>query len=663
VDPASTDPRVGALRESDTEAARAVEARSDGAWEVTVVGAENGEPQPLVRVTAWVDAGAHQVGDPFGTHTDQQGRARLDVPTGRPIILIAHGNERDHGGAHVDVSPLLPGEKRAVTIRVPTRPDVRFVGHVLTRSARVPVAEVLVRERTRDPQGPATSVRTAADGSFELAVRSFAVDALRFEHPEHGTALLPVVPAAESSTQTVQVLLDAAGTIVVNTGSLGGSSGTLDVAVSAAVRDLVQPRGTLMGGESEDRRSASCEPGGRVELRPLPPLVPLALSIRAGGELLWRAPAPIVLQPGEVREIDATAELAASIEGRVTEQDGAAVVGLDVLLRRGVRPGPVFQGSRRESESKYEVAITGERGAYRFHGLQPGLWLIGPAPITGPGANPETDPSPVLLPILLDEHEPSRTHDIVLTRGLWVTGLVSRPDSSPAAGASVEGFSESLAGLQDARCDGEGRFVLGPLAEGPWVLRASAFGHGESESATTLPGTRDVVLTLRAGSQIEITAFGGDGQPVAGAEVTVTLADGRGEARSLRTGNDGKALVSGLPLAPHNVVVTSSAGEIAIERDLDLGAGSTIRIEIHLVRAGRAKVRYNGPGPAALLMVSKDRVMIQVFALTSGQSIDIIGPIGSVDAVMNVRGARPARTSMNLAADSTQEHVYEGGWK
>jgi hypothetical protein len=632
--------------------------------EVRVVSRETDQSQSGVRLTIWTDAGRSQVGDAAGAYTDADGRASFEVPADRSLIVIAHGDQALVGGGHADVSPLQAGETRTVVVRVSTQPDLRISGVVLASDTRAPVVAARVLARPRATGGEACETRTSVDGGFELNLRSYAVDLLRIDHPGHGLACIDVGAMVASGRRRVEILLEPAASLALQLDAFAPPN--VEIAVEALVVDLLQPRGTLVGGERTVAWTVVAQPASRTMLQTLPPNVPLRVVARVGGEVVWRAREALVLGPGEVRELAIATTAGSSLRGRVLESDGTLAAGVAMCLRPASRLAPVFADSR--DSTTRELVTTDARGEFAFANVSQGLWFVGPAPIGPPAASPRTDPAPVLLPVEIGAEMVVQLDDMVLQRGLYATGRVVRPDGVPVARASIEGFCESPAGAQHAVSDEAGAFVLGPLAEGLWTLRARAFGQAQSEAVAVRPGARDIVLHLRQERRIELVVLRVDGSPAAGARVTIMRADGRGEASTVELGPDGTTVIAGLPAASHNLVVMTTEGsigdgQVGVVRAVEAAADAASKLFLQLELAAVAKVRYSGPGPAATLLAVQDGVLLRAMSLAPGQVADIGGPEGDLDLIMQVQGRESSRAKVRLVIGQLSEYVYDDGWR
>jgi len=632
--------------------------------EVRVLARETGAAQGGVRVTVWTDKGRTQLGDAAGAYTDAHGSASFEVPAGRELIVIAHGDHALVGGGHVDVPAIEAGSTSAAVVRVSTQPDLRISGVVLAGDTRDPVVAARVRARPRAIGGEASETLTSTDGGFELDLRSYAVDLLRIEHPGYGLACIDVGALAASGRRRVEILLEPAASLAVQLDAFAPPS--VEIAVEAVIMDLLQPRGTSVGGEQTVAWSVAGQPDSRATLQPLPPSVPLRVVARVGDTVVWRAREALVLRPGEVRELAIATTTGPLLRGRVVESDGTLAKGVAMCLRPASLLVPVFADAR--DGTTRELVTTDVLGEFAFANVAPGLWLVGPAPIGPPAANPLADPAPVLLPVEVAAGMAVQVHDMVLQRGLYATGRVVRPGGAPVARASIEGFCELPAGAQHAVSDEAGAFVLGPLAEGAWTLRARAFGQAQSEAVAVRPGACDIVLQLRQERRIELVVLRVDGSPAAGARVTIMRADGRGEASTMELGPDGTTVIAGLPAASHNLVVMTTdgqvgGGQVGIVRAVEAAADAASKVSLQLELAAVAKVRHAGPGPAATLLAMHDGVLLRAMSLGPGQIADIVGPEGDLDLIMQVQGRESSRTKVRLVLGQPSEHVYDDGWR
>lgn len=179
-----------------------------------------------------------------------------------------------------------------------------------------------------------------------------------------------------------------------------------------------------------------------------------------------------------------------------------------------------------------------------------------------------------------------------------IEGLVIGPRGEPVAGARVS----VAGGPQDgrsARADAEGRYVLDALLGGTHFFAVEGAGFARVvrmqrvlERATT---RRDFIV----GGEMELRLLVRDheGKPLAGAQVSTD----RG-LRSGLSGEDGVALVTGVPAGPRVVVEIVAASHVPSRYEWNLAAVAAGAIEAPpLARGGRLSVAVRswpgGPQP------------------------------------------------------------------
>lgn len=270
------------------------------------------------------------------------------------------------------------------------------------------------------------------------------------------------------------------------------------------------------GPRRRDRLEATTDAAGRFELTDARP-GSLQLAVRAAGCAPYDA-RDIHLPAEKQHDLGViTLEAAVTLDGRVVDSRGRALVGARVQRLPEQRNGFVFfEGSRRPGVT---VATTRGDGTFTADQLPSG---------------------PCTLRVLTDDH-PDKTESvtssragerlpsmtIVLDDGFEISGRVVgapaeqvatlRVNASPARGAtdeSDEGMAFEFPGAggetRVAQCDGAGNFTLRGLRDGKsYSLRAlreandgDYFGGGVSKRVTARSGDRGVELVYRPESAL-----------------------------------------------------------------------------------------------------------------------------------------------------------------
>jgi len=252
---------------------------------------------------------------------------------------------------------------------------------------------------------------------------------------------------------------------------------------------------------------------------------PLALEVRAPffQPLLLSASSPYEISNSIVLE------KAASVSGRVQDQDGNAVGGAVVLL------APLG------SDTLGAETRTDETGAFLLEPLHQGQRRL------------EVQ-SAFYLPFeqwLEIPPEGIRELEVKVDSGFSLKGRVLGPQGQPLAGAYVSWASAAdHPGAPNASTDRSGNFVLDTLPPGPGKLEAFSQDFGRTSQSLVLQGDIEGwELRLESGkaTDLEVLLLAESGQKVEGAQVSLDPADGPGIARRGVSDTSGEVKLSGLP--------------------------------------------------------------------------------------------------------------------
>ena len=293
---------------------------------------------------------------------------------------------------------------------------------------------------------------------------------------------------------------------------------------------------TLTGNELRASRGTITDDDGRFTFERLPAGRFVLTASRTsfvtsvyGAKRPGRPGTPIVVRDGEsIGNLSVKLWRGAAIAGTVRDEFGAPVAGIPVSLISGKATGSDGIVTLKNSES-----MTDDRGEYRLFGLEPGSYVVcvkpsssGGGPLTSmseaqvdlalealkrrttsttstpPSAPPSVSQSPPFAyatiffpgtpniaqasPITLAAGQEMTGVDVSLVRVTTstVSGIVTRPDGQPAAGASIQ---------MTLRDSGSFRFQT------PVRVNATARPDGTFEIPQVLPG--DYQLLVRAPAQ------------------------------------------------------------------------------------------------------------------------------------------------------------------
>jgi hypothetical protein len=362
---------------------------------------------------------------------------------------------------------------------------------------------------------------------------------------------------------------------------------------------------------------------GRFEVFDLPPDVPLTVTLREhGAEPRLLQVEPIVLEAGEVREIEWDLAVASSITGRVTDSQGRGIEGLLMQMQLGTHPG-AFRAEFGEAAGE---SVTNSRGEFRFEQLAAGHYLIGRAK-----SRDAQDTQELCV----------RTQALDLQAGESIAGL----QLIAYAGNYIEGRVLSVAGAGRARVhviarehssswysafSGEdGAFAIGPLVPGEYEVTAHLANDLDAAPPpirVTAPVESVVIQLITAGSIAGRIVDPGSGaalpgmvalQPAVGAGTR--LADAKGAA-GFRFGS--------LAAGEYALIAIAEDGRVGRIEHVVLKSGAALEdLEVQLEPSGELRVHFTARtgvnlhariGAINLLDVSASNATIAHFQAPAG---------------------------------------------
>ncbi|GJM23033.1 MAG: hypothetical protein DHS20C15_29480 [Planctomycetota bacterium] len=278
------------------------------------------------------------------------------------------------------------------------------------------------------------------------------------------------------------------------------------------------------------------------------------------------------VEPGEEREVVVELSTARNFELRVRDDLGEAIAAAQVTLTaKGDWPLPLLA---------YRTGVAAEGrtdadGRLVLSGLAAGKWRVNVFTTTHVGHSKVIE--------ILDTED--QVHEVVLTRGAQVSGVLLEPDGSPAVAVEVLVATEE--GAAHGLTDVGGRFELGQLHAGRWALRAARL--------------REHTLDLVAGETVELELK----RDVAATLSVLVLADGAPDPEAWLTYHgpsdddslyengqtnadaSGRAFIE-LEHVGDYVLEINHAGLVSERRDVSVGVGEAQELLIELRSGGAA---------------------------------------------------------------------------
>ncbi len=394
----------------------------------------------------------------------------------------------------------------------------------------------------------------------------------------------------------------------------------------------------------------------------------------------------VTVARGETANVDIPLAFAGAICGRVVDQGGQGLSGLEVRVAE-------------RSTGDFGKDTTGADGAFCTRLLAGGSY--GVAVFAGPRPLELITP---LAPVVLGPKETKTLNIAVTAPTLTISGTVSDPQGAPVVDAIVRLLSADKrpAPMMDgpsvvAVSDEAGRFTLSKLAAGSYTIIATARDGSEVMTPPVAAGSHELAITLAAAGRIEGQLVGFTSAPTItgsslsgrafvdvevdgqrfhasglspGTYVLMALTDAReadtqqvvvraGEAAAVRLTNRGTATVSGVlrdfrthvPVPGQRCASFARAGDAmgAIYAAPDEGALTDERGAFQLISpAGEIEIACFGPGyrTARVLVAPRDNTI----------NVDVLGVAvtqepGTIDAELAFASNQLTEVTKGGAAD------------
>ena len=580
--------------------------------------------------------------------TDELGEARIEVSSGIRMRLRVRDRGPSVGRSDHSIEPLAPGEQRVVEVDLPRGLDLEHWVRAVAGTGGAPVVGASVRlifagtplqSPADSPPDPAPGSLTDAEGLARLRVPSWRTALARIDAAGFGSRIAAVVPGHDAPPRAqVVALARSASLSLVVTSTPGVPLADASVVLSLSAAEIAIPRGTsVLAGDLA--WTARTDEQGRCRFEDLPPEVPIRAEVRRGPAVLHRCADAWSFAPGERAERSVCLGGTARLLGLLLGPDSAPVAESEVWLARAPAAEAPASADRYFWTGTLEVPFakvrTDEAGSFTFEGLEPGDWWVGPSPVRASAAAEEEGS---IAPRAELVRLPAGTKEIeVVLRsslGRWIRGQVLDPDGMPVAQTVVEARAVDALGSPATRTGTDGRFALGPLADGAFLVRARGrWGFSDSAEAKARAGDRELVLRLSPGATLKGRAIDREtGAPcVATLHLSSRLDSSGAERRAAiaSAGRDGSFAFRGLVPDTYDLVARAEDGRIGFVRDVvaRLGEDGAPTL-VALAPGARLRIRNEGKAvPGRFAVLSEGRVFAEGSA-GAGESVLVVLPPG-----------------------------------
>jgi len=371
---------------------------------------------------------------------------------------------------------------------------------------------------------------------------------------------------------------------------------------------------------------------------------------------------PVVLGPGELREVTLNIGGGTALHGRVIDQDKTAVPNAEIWIEPAAWHGPRWF-ERYSSSEQRRVATTDSAGDFVFKDLAAGSWWLGPANHSKLHDRPRASaiaPVAIVVDVLAGTKE--QTVDLHVHRGLYIQGRVVDPDRKPMQDTAVYGMSSTITWPSLIQTDADGKFALGPLVPGNYQIWALGTGlFAGSERLDVQAGEHDIVIQLRVGAILNgVVVDAGTGEPCS-AEVVFSH---RGAAPRLLSyalaEADGTFKCEGSDIDRYDFFARTRDGRVGTLLDVAVAAGKNSgRLKLAVRPGAKLALRYDGKkGPAHALILSDGVPFAETILIVGTSTSQAVLP-GHLTVQMTAGGEEKTRTrEIDLAVGEEKEIIF-----
>ncbi len=530
--------------------------------DVRVVSRETGHGASQHRIAALKGTAPKWEGRPGKGATAQPGESALSDAAGRATLYIEAGTDHtlrsldawglEAGGA-LPVAPLPAGATAELELRVPTEPDLVFVGRVIAADTQLPLAGALVRvEREVEP-----SLESDKRGLLTVRARTWLEKKIRVAAPDYLPMDVELTAGHESEAAAFVVALGREASLVVNVFARPGepAQGSVEVFLDDGAEK------SEVGKSSPGRWSHNTSREGVARFARMPSHVPLRVRVTHGSRTKTLNET-VVLSPGVETSVDVRLDLGARLRGVVVDSEGRGVPLAQLHLYRATH------GARALISGSSNASVRANaQGEFLFEGLDVDRWAVGLEP------TPTHDGGPRLVAAmgLVDVRSEIEEHEvrIVAAPGKQISGRVVDAQGRGVR-AKVDAIGEGPLQLVSRSTNERGEFRIGPLPEGRFLIVAQGSGASSMHSARLEvdAGARELVLQLQSGGLV-IVQF--EGAPNPGR--FELRANGMTVSSRSRAFTDNGQLLGPLPLGKNTIEAVDDGGRVLASAEVDVVEG------------------------------------------------------------------------------------------
>ena len=648
--------RVEAPRDTRRRRPSPAKRELNATLKVRLVGRFSDRPLSRREVRVESKGGEHWEGE-----TDLEGQVQLEVPSGIELWVAAEDQGRR-------VGPLSRGGSRTLVFRFAAGEDqpTLMYGRVVDARTDRPLGDAVIRRMLPAVRSGEIVYVTDRSGRFEVPMGRRQESRLSVICPGRAPVVTVLTPAHQDPEHPLEVRLQPGGAL---RGTIKGADTSHVLRLSQWAPNPVQVgsgHSGSFGGLSYDTDVGA---DGSFAIDSLPVGTSLMAQVMRGEVRECVFSEEIYLREGEEREVAWVLLGHGKVEGRVVDSNGQGLSGIELVIRPWGRKFSLLS----YSDDLLARTCSDSRGRFLFEEMVAGKWIVeqvdpererrrsprnstriggqsvveqpyafaywksrGSSTWIGRRGVVEEPSAPALAYCGKPEFVAVKSGETVqvelrLEPSLYIRGTVFDSNVEPAKGVFVRASGQHVE--KSARSNGEGRFELGPLPSGEYVLHTIVSQGREAPAMehTALAGTDGNVLYLREGGSLEGNIV--EGQEASNAWCELLLLPRSGGTMTQNQVHNGVFEVEALLPGMYDLFLSHQDGRAAGQR-LEIHAGKTTEVEVELVPGARLTVRNQTSNPGLRVFATQGGVTIGKARLAVGQDATWTMLPGSVDLDM-----------------------------
>ncbi len=619
---------------------------------VLVIDAATRAPLPGMRVEMHLGPAEQHLSDEDAKWLESEhstgADGRVDYPRDveGAVDVRAYDPDETLGSAVRSISSFADLHEDEITLELSPRNDVVFWMRIVDQNTHTPIAGAHdTRFASLSPVDPTHRFKTDASGLLFVRGPAWTSQPVQLDVPDHSMVFVQPVTGHEVPEKALEIEVWHSATVRALVLDMKGAP-----AVNARIQletepfRLWRPDPTLgWSAFTFPDWTRITDDAGRATFVDLPANVPVRVEVQSNPR--WSPGTPLTLTPGETRDVLWNLRTGCRVGGRVIDHAGVPVARCEVWALKANMTNAIYFEAEAYGAPQH-TARTDEQGRFTFPAVGAGKWWIGPGRVKQRAEGLVDDLAPFAQVVAIAETQTDAEVDLLVDRGLFVTGHVLAPAGKQVGKGVVVAQDMTRGGVMRTTWNEDGSFRTGPFMDCKLSVYAQSYsGLTDSETVEMQAGQSDVVLRLNLGASLSGRVVDEKGDPV-GCRVLSGLRDEFGHSQQtiaeVPAGEEFE--FTGLDAGTYDLAATTGDGKVGTLEALEVAEGTARHdLILRVVQGGRVRVRYEGSQDSGTVEVLVNGVPVSEGSIERGQATTFTAPAGKVLVRVQTWGADPIR--------------------